>query len=804
MAKKTPTKKAADPRNRVLGAIKLPSPTKVPAKVSLLPAPPAIQKPKRIHPRHLLPLVKEGPERGIHSTTRELRMAEPLAAGDEIRLLTNTELGQPGRNRIASNVGEPSCAINGDIVLYTGNWYAAISSDGGASFRFMDPATAFPDPSPNSNFCCDQVVHYIAELDTFVWLLQYGPSTGDNIQRLAFAKSADAAQGRWRLFDISTQTLNIPGAFLDFPDLAVEANHLYVTTNTFGPGNQVGSAVVRISFASIRSGNAVAQPFVSSDLQSFRVAQNCGTTAFFAAHEDTSTLAVFRWPENQAQPSRRDVAVARWIGGNGYISRTPDGRRWLDRADPRLTGATMVKNELWFAWSVDRRSNQRAQPFVQIARINSGNMTLVENINVFDPQSATAYANLSTNANNEVGISYMIGGGPRFPSHMVGVLTGVRNDILVSAGERSPEQEDGKGEWGDYLAVRRVFPNQKLFAASGFTMKGPGDGSNRDVTPRFVVFGRARDVAGGPTPPVPPPPPPPAPPPTVPPDLEDLTKPFRDVNALPTVSPQVAAAVKAACVAEGQKDAPMELEMLVPLKMVIKPGVERWPVKTGGDRDIALVGKNVIDGQKLATGIVDATIEELNRILRPPDMRPPNKLFSKYQERRRGPAEFTVWRIECDIIAVKLEKDGDYHLVLQGASGKMMIGETATAKPPFVDATCPWIENMRVARKAVDDKLIKPLSPKDFVQMDDTLVPRAAVSEGPLQPLAMEMLPPSFVMPESTEPFGFELIPTFQAKVKPTRARITGVGFFDRVHDQTGVSPLNGIELHPVLKIEWL
>ena len=37
-----------------------------------------------------------------------------------------------------------------------------------------------------------------------------------------------------------------------------------------------------------------------------------------------------------------------------------------------------------------------------------------------------------------------------------------------------------------------------------------------------------------------------------------------------------------------------------------------------------------------------------------------------------------------------------------------------------------------------------------------------------------------------------------------TRARITGVGFFDKVHGQTGVAQLNGIELHPVLKVEFL
>ena len=50
---------------------------------------------------------------------------------------------------------------------------------------------------------------------------------------------------------------------------------------------------------------------------SFRVAQNCGTTAYFAAHRDTSTLAVFSWAENQAQPVlAKGVGVARWIGTN--------------------------------------------------------------------------------------------------------------------------------------------------------------------------------------------------------------------------------------------------------------------------------------------------------------------------------------------------------------------------------------------------------------------------------------------------------------------------------------------------------
>ncbi|MHB9418063.1 MULTISPECIES: hypothetical protein [unclassified Mesorhizobium] len=36
-------------------------------------------------------------------------------------------------------------------------------------------------------------------------------------------------------------------------------------------------------------------------------------------------------------------------------------------------------------------------------------------------------------------------------------------------------------------------------------------------------------------------------------------------------------------------------------------------------------------------------------------------------------------------------------------------------------------------------------------------------------------------------------MPTFEAKAKPTAARITGVGFFDRIHGATGTSSLNGL-----------
>jgi hypothetical protein len=756
---------------------------------------------KRIHRRHVLPLIREGVEREFHSTTPPLRaLQRPMAATDQVVLVLNSEVSGPTRQSTASNVDEPSAAVNGKVAFYTGNWYAAVSLDGGTTFSYVDPATSFRDPSPNSQFCCDQIVHYISAIDTFVWLLQYGPESGDNIQRVAFATTDQVANGRWRPFDVTTSSLGVSGAFLDFPDLALGANNLYLTTNIFTT-DRAGSAVLRIPFSGIQSGNITAQHFVSMDLQSFRVAQDCGTTAFFAAHQDTSTLSVFSWPEAEATASPTSVGVARWIGGNGYRSRTPDGRRWLDRADPRITGATLTSQHLWFAWSVDGGSNRRDNPFIQIAKLDAANLTLVENINVFDEDSATCYGALATNANDEVGISYMIGGGTRFPSHMVGILTGNRSDVLAAAGERGPELDPstGKGEWGDYLTMRRLYPNQQLFVATGYTMQGPGDGSNRDATPRLVIFGRASDarpaVAAGVAPGTVAPPAP---------GTGGVVStqviagpPFKDVNALPTVSPQVAAAVKLAAMAEAQRALPAEA-LPAQLRMVTKPGVERWPVKTGTDPDVGLVGKNIIEGHSLGAGIVEATVEELIRIPRSADMTPATQEFPEYQEHRKSPVEATVWRVDADIIALKLEADGDYHLVLQGASGQTMIAEIPTPRPPFIDASCPWIANMEAARQAVDERLLRRLSTMDFIQMDGMLVPRQSL------PAQTEAMPAPFSLAQFTSKEGEEsTLPTFKTKVTPTPARVTGVGFFDKVHGQMGVSLLNGIELHPVLKIEW-
>jgi|SRR5208282_776817 len=208
------------------------------------------------------------------------------------------------------------------------------------------------------------------------------------------------------------------------------------------------------------------------------------------------------------------------------------------------------------------------------------------------------------------------------------------------------------------------------------------------------------------------------------------------------------AAARAAKIANGtalpRHPAPHTIGLQVaaqPALAAIKPGVERWPVKTGTDRDVA----------KVVPQRVQTTVEHLVSLARPKDMLPLDRDFPAYQNNRAQPVETTIFTVEAEIIACKIETDGDFHLVIQG-TGETMIAEVPDPDPAFVDPKSPWVEAIKTARQQVLDKL----DPQPGLK-----------------------------------------------KVR-VQARLTGVGFFDKIHGQAGVARTNGIELHPLLGVTWL
>jgi hypothetical protein len=108
-----------------------------------------------------------------------------------------------------SSVDEPSAASHDDTpnpnkaILYTGNWYAAVSTDNGGSFKYMNPFKFGDETVPPGGFCCDQQAIYTPSRDLYFWLRQYNTTggcdnqsppncTGNNVYRIAVAHGAAA------------------------------------------------------------------------------------------------------------------------------------------------------------------------------------------------------------------------------------------------------------------------------------------------------------------------------------------------------------------------------------------------------------------------------------------------------------------------------------------------------------------------------------------------------------------------------------------------------------------------------------
>ncbi len=126
---------------------------------------------------------------------------------------------------------------------------------------------------------------------------------------------------------------------------------------------------------------------------------------------------------------------------------------------------------------------------------------------------------------------------------------------------------------------------------------------------------------------------------------------------------------------------------------------------------------------------------------------PPTSLSSDTP--RIEPVEFTTYRVRAKLVGAVVEDDQDIHLVIRAPTSRR---KTMIVEFPHVRCNGAKDSKKRAAMKRA----------------------RAALTN------ACGSIGTSFVDLRG-------------------RVRVTGVGFWDEIHGQTGVAP-NGIELHPVLR----
>jgi hypothetical protein len=122
----------------------------------------------------------------------------------------------------------------------------------------------------------------------------------------------------------------------------------------------------------------------------------------------------------------------------------------------------------------------------------------------------------------------------------------------------------------------------------------------------------------------------------------------------------------------------------------IKPGVDRWSVKTGADADAGLVGHE----------IVRTTIKDLVGLPAPDNPRDPS-----FQDHRQKPVETTIYTVEGTLTGYKEEASGDYHLILADTGGETMIVAVPNPDPAFVSSSSRWAKEIAAVRNTIEGSL---------------------------------------------------------------------------------------------------
>lgn len=468
-------------------------------------------EPKELEPNLDKPFeVPEGPKRGDlkpHNKEIKIDKIQPAGSGgaDDPVVFGNFQAFGTKVTGVSTGAADMSVARNDKVVFISGNWYAALSLDGGVTFTGLDPTTILPVTDGAGNildggWCCDQVIHYVREFDLFVWLHQFcgngagGCLTGTNRIRIAVATTEEMISSKgtaWTYWDFTSSDMGQTNPF-DYPDMAIGNNHLYWSADVVG----VGLMVVRIPLGQLAERQTVTADFTNpsdgANAYGAHLTQNPGNQIFWAGHVNSSTLRVFNLPDNSGTYSWRDININSWTKSQPS-SISPNGTTdWLSFNFPQnaIIGSARTGDDVWFAWTA-AAGGGFARAHVQMARININSFTFQEQVSIWNPDLSFAYPYLATSAKGELGISLGFGGGNTYyGSHAVGIW----GDFVVWYPELS---DTATTRWGDYTTARQSSPIRELWDAAGYTVKKTAGGGVQ-FQPHYIHFGRNSVVAANP------------------------------------------------------------------------------------------------------------------------------------------------------------------------------------------------------------------------------------------------------------------------------------------------------------------
>lgn len=404
-------------------------------------------------------------------------------------------------------VMEPTLGVNGRAVMWAGNFYAAVSGDYGQTFSYINSADNFPadgvqDLAMDGPFCCDQIIYYDRKTGATFWLLLYHVNLDNdtNVQRIAVARTqADVLNNNWFWYDFTPASFGYPSAgyWLDFPDLAVSDNYLYHVTKMLDwqdpamPNTRV--VIARYPLAEMSQGLPMDYSYLVVNKHGIRPTQGATTTMYFAGHNSTTSMRIYRWAEGSGTVYHDDVSHGGFVEGS-MTCPGPDGRSWCDWVDNWIWGAYVANGVLGFMVP-SAQGGGYPYPHVRVFRFRESDRALLSSQSVWSENCAWLFPAVHPNDRGHLGGTIAFGGGDYYPGATAwiaddyngGAIVPLENHVFAS-GNSGPEAT----RWGDYYTARRNVPYGNTWSGSGHCLDGgPQD---RFAVGHYAWFGRERDA----------------------------------------------------------------------------------------------------------------------------------------------------------------------------------------------------------------------------------------------------------------------------------------------------------------------
>lgn len=391
-----------------------------------------------------------------------------------------------------STVAETHTGAAGPVVFMTGNWFASFSTNNGSSFSFVNPYNTFG--SLDGGFCCDQTVIYDRTRDQMIWQLQYSYSstTGKNSYVTAFAPAASVQTSGWCWYDWSPSDFGLgSGLWLDYPNVALSNNYVWYTANVYNAADVWQRTIIwRVPLSSAASCSSVTFDYlVVSDRFNFSVTQGATTTMYWASHNNTSSMRVYRWAENSSTIYWDDVSITTWPRTLPYSCPGPDGLNWCGRGpnDGRIQTGWVANGVIGFMWNASAGGGY-PRPHVRVVRLNESNRALLNEPVLWHSDFAWQFPAIGVNDRGHIAGSAYWGGGTAYPTMNVLIADDFSSGPPPWENHYVVASAKGAGNWGDWYSTRRHGASGNTWVTSGQALL-----ANNSVQSWYVWFGRERD-----------------------------------------------------------------------------------------------------------------------------------------------------------------------------------------------------------------------------------------------------------------------------------------------------------------------